>query len=163
MLLGLPCCMCALGAAFLGSLVVLAGGSSRTGRAQPLIRDFPALLGSLSSDFPGNIPGHRDRAPCLPQAPPAQLRQPSALHKPKELFCLLSQQFSVQRFKSGSIDLGSEGRVEVFGYMGSCFHSPSWTIYVLAGSLSLGLVYLFVRQALLNGVPVNFSSNKSKK
>lgn len=43
----------------------------------------------------------------------------------------------MQRFKSGSIDLGSEGIVEVFGSVGSYFHSPSQTIYVHAGFLSL--------------------------
>lgn len=137
-------------------------GSSRTESAHPswAVISSPA---ELEPGFPQGISLLLAAGTVGTLPPPPQLGEASALHEPKELFCLFSWEFSVQRFKSGSIGLGREGIVELFGCMGSCFHSPSWTIYVHAGFLSLWLVYLFVRQALLNGVPVNFSSNKSKK
>lgn len=105
--------------------------------------------------------------PCFPQGKESpcswQLGQEgsqllsSALHSKNNYFV-----FSLGSFQCWALNL-EVLTLEVFGYMGSCFHSPSWTIYVHAGFLSLWLVYLFVRQALLNGVPVNFSSDKRKK
>lgn len=143
-------------------------GSSRTDSAHPfwwvISQHSCSCWVSWSLGSPGKYPCSWQPGTVQVSHPSApQPRQGSALHKQKEWFCLSSWEFSVQRFKAGGIDLSSEAIVEIFGYMGSYFNSPSWTIYVHAGFLGLWLVYLFVRQALLNGVPVNFSSDKRKK
>lgn len=100
LLLGLPCCMCAVGAAFLGSLVVLAGAAAGLAELSPWsgISQLCWVLWALISleISLGTGTGH----PACPKAPPAQLRQHQPCTSLKNYFV-----FSLSSFQCRDLNL----------------------------------------------------------